>query len=634
MRHPPRSVEGTLNVLLAEYLRGAANATSAILKKQIDQIKIELGSGIPKYLQSIKRRVSHVKTLISSESPLSVGDVYVDIELSNGGNVFSGEVVLERFFTSSSANSSLLLVSGGAGSGKTMFMRYSVLQIINVHNDIFPIYIELRRINKNDIAPDSFLHVLLKQLQIYLAFLTLDQLAYCLIKMRIVLFLDGFDEVEFQHRDDLRESILRFTERFVDVPVLVTSRPDESFGKWTIFKVLEIEPPSIDKAKQVALKLPFELAKIDKFVSDIDSKLHLSHKEFLENPLLVTLMSMTYSESLSIPNKKNLFYEFAFNALFYKHDAHKEGIFTRRFYSSMAQDDFRSLFSCFCALTYIQEQVEFSEAEIINAISSSAETQRVMVDPRNYLKDLCESTSLIVVDGLSFSFVHRSFQEYFTAKFLSENDFIDIKAYIDAVIRRSVTDNVIALVAEIAFPKLERLWVLPSVNELISLVRDLNISETPLNYALLFYDNCRVSEHALELSFNDMPRPYILKRIIELYDNLIPSKIGQETRKHKEAIREIYNNMSIKGVDIPLDNDVNDVNITWLHVSGWVERFQKTRDHIIELKEFIVKERQSRIESLDIFLRKEIGEEIDQSSVRKRAKKIVSKKVGTKKALS
>jgi hypothetical protein len=308
-------------------------------------------------------------------------------------------------------------------------------------------------------------------------------------------------------------------------------------------------------------------------------------------------MLLTYAESLSIPNKQHLFYEFAFNALFYKHDSQKEGVFERHFYSKLPQDDFRSVFGCFCALTYAQQQLEFTADGIIDAIKSSLATEKIRVNPLNFLKDLCESTSLIVRDGLSYEFVHRSFQEYFTARFLAENDYIDIRAYIDSIIWRSHTDNVVKMAADIAFAKVERLWIVPTIEEILDIINDIDITDDAVKYAKVFYNTIHISETGVGLGYNSTNYPYARDQIMKFYPRVV--KRGKPRSEKEKQASESFAKAFADGMEI------NDEMEPWLQATAWSRWFEEERKSIQSIKEYISKERQSRIETLQVFMKTE-----------------------------
>ena len=73
---------------------------------------------------------------------------------------------------------------------------------------------------------------------------------------------------------------------------------------------------------------PIDLAVREQFIAALTPEYFSRLSEFLSIPLLATLMLMTYSDFAHVPQKMYIFYEQAFQTLFYKHDAIK-GAFSR-----------------------------------------------------------------------------------------------------------------------------------------------------------------------------------------------------------------------------------------------------------------------------------------------------------------
>jgi hypothetical protein len=99
------------------------------------------------------------------------------------------------------------------------------------------------------------------------------------------------------------------TYKYSDCIFLVTSRPDETrFAGWNEFYVGKILPFD---AKQVDLfikKIDFDEKLKNRFILEVKKNLFKTHKEFLSNPLLCTMMLMTYNEFDEIPAKRHVFY--------------------------------------------------------------------------------------------------------------------------------------------------------------------------------------------------------------------------------------------------------------------------------------------------------------------------------------
>ncbi len=59
----------------------------------------------------------------------------------------------------------------------------------------------------------------------------------------------------------------------------------------------------------------YDIETKEKFMKDLDARLYYSHTQFASNPLLLTIMLMTYSSIGDIPRKMHIFYSKAFETM-------------------------------------------------------------------------------------------------------------------------------------------------------------------------------------------------------------------------------------------------------------------------------------------------------------------------------
>lgn len=146
------------------------------------------------------------------------------------------------------------------------------------------------------------------------------------------------------------------------------------------------------------------------------------HRSFAENPLLLSMMFLTFMQNNSIPNHLVEFYEKAFQALYNHHDSRDKGIYKREFScNELDETGFKRIFSRFCFQSYFKETYEFTEKELTNYLEDSIKKLGYTVDAVNYLKDLHDVVCLIIREGNSYRFAHRSFQTYFAAHYTSNS---------------------------------------------------------------------------------------------------------------------------------------------------------------------------------------------------------------------
>jgi hypothetical protein len=211
--------------------------------------------------------------------------------------------------------------------------------------------------------------------------------------------------------------------------------------------------------------------------------LYDTHKEFLTNPLLTIMMLITLEQFAEVPAKIHLFYEYAFEALFGRHDATKGGGFQRKRHTNLALDDFKRLFAYFCAITYMKQITTFSASRVLEIIQQSINSSQINAEKTLFHNDLTECTCMLILDGLDYTFSHRSFQEYFTAYFLSRVKVDEFEHALPTLVGRGGFDNVLRMVSEMNNEKFEEAWAAPTLRALCEAVRKIDPTADCLAFA-------------------------------------------------------------------------------------------------------------------------------------------------------
>ncbi|WP_157573131.1 hypothetical protein [Novosphingobium sp. AAP83] len=126
--------------------------------------------------------------------------------------------------------------------------------------------------------------------------------------------------------------------------------------------------------------------------------------------------------------------------------------------SNLQIDSFSRIFSIFCLKTYVLEKIEFNKIELIQHVKDAIRYENIDISFNDLIFDLEEAVCLLQREGLSYFFVHRSFQEYFTALFLAHCPEDVRDTFIDEVCTRH-WDNVLSMLYDMASSQLEPSWV-------------------------------------------------------------------------------------------------------------------------------------------------------------------------------
>jgi hypothetical protein len=282
-------------------------------------------------------------------------------------------------------------------------------------------------------------------------------------------------------RATLETELIELQRNNAKMVVIVTSRADERFSSWQSFTMYTVLPMQKREVVELIKKLPYEKAIRSKFAEAVKSTLYDKHQSFLSNPLLATMMLITYEQFAQIPDKVHIFYEQAFETLFFRHDTLKEAGFERKRYTDLAINEFKNGLSALCISTYVKASYQFSETEILEAISAACKHEKLNVKPAAVLKDLIESVCIMQRDGSLITFTHRSFQEYFSACFISRSPSIDLADLLDKLSFQP-QDNVLSMALDINRSLVERMWVLPRLEVLMPIAERYDKSQ-PISFA-------------------------------------------------------------------------------------------------------------------------------------------------------
>ncbi|MGF2735350.1 NACHT domain-containing protein, partial [Marinobacter sp. DUT-1] len=357
-----------------------------------------------------------------------------------------------------------ILVSGTAGCGKSTFLKSLLVNQVNDRLTRIPFFIELRRIsNKGSITAQ-----IAKDLENITAIaITENIVKKCIKEGRFTLILDGFDEVPEEFRENVYEQIEELCFKYPDLQVIASSRPEHSIQNLVAFSAAEILPLRKDEACDLIARVPFNEKIKASFLESLRSDLYDKHKTFASNPLLLSTMLLTYCETGEIPDNLSLFFENAFSALYYRHDLTKD-FFRRNIKSPLASDEFKELFSYFSASTFFKHGVEFQDHNAIDAIRAGQKHIDKNFEPQFFLTDILENVCLLVRDGLVLTFTHRTFQEYFAAKFLSRCSPEERSAAYPTIIQHSVSEQVATFLYNISPREVESELIEPELKRIVA----------------------------------------------------------------------------------------------------------------------------------------------------------------------
>ncbi|MBN8214737.1 MAG: NACHT domain-containing protein [Xanthomonadales bacterium] len=443
----------------------AALAAAKGMVKANDFVEFEFRNAHIEYCTAILRNYGKARTFFVRDEAQYLDEFYVPTSL-----LYSQSRSLKRL-EKANLNSLLkigprVIVDGTGGSGKTVFMRYLMLDSIE-RGVAYPVLFELRTLNDD---PDVSLEDAMVAHMVANGFPLGSDYAKKTIKQgQVVLLLDGLDEVSFARRRKLASEIRRLSTS-TPCNIVVSSRPDLTLEGWELFSRVRMAPLKLEEACELVEKIRFDDDEGIKarFIDSLKSGLFDSHQSFLSNPLLLSIMLLTYGDSADIPKRFSSFYERAYIALFEKHDAYKG--YRRERETDLDISEFSALFAAFSTITFNEGIFRFAPTEAARFVKISKKLASSRdVSESGFIEDAKQAVCLLVEEGLDLSFVHRSFQEYFTAKYIQSADGSVQKALVERYSSHGIgefaVDNVLKYLYELSPTVVEEFYLIPNLRK-------------------------------------------------------------------------------------------------------------------------------------------------------------------------
>ena len=359
-----------------------------------------------KYISKYVLNILKMRTLHSAESDVLLDDIYSPSKIIS--SVTQDEIKIEDDIVITYKG--IINIVGIAGQGKSTILKKLFIEEIK-HQQRFPILIELRKINENDILG------LISNIFKNIGFQIMEgDIEYLLQSNKCVLMLDGFDEVPSSQRGIILQKIIQLNNRY-NCPIISTSRPDTEICRESGITNFRVKSLKTSDILNILHKIcsPEEIDTLGKLVND---NIHL--RKTLTTPILVNLLYVCYPYLDFVPRNGIDFYEKLFITLYSRHDKMKN--FSRERDSDLDKVAALNCFSAFCFISLKKNQLDFTFRTLNESIRKALKACQVNeCEAENYINDVKNITCLIQEDGFDrYVFLHKSVQEYHAAKFISE----------------------------------------------------------------------------------------------------------------------------------------------------------------------------------------------------------------------
>lgn len=518
----------------------------------IEEFSIDFQFAFKKYLKNAYEKYSKIKTLLNKTEPKFLYDFFECNDLQKGN-----ETIDPLDINNILQLSHFIIIDGNGGIGKSTMMKHLFINELT-KKQFIPILFELKDYNNFEGT--------LKEC-IYKSITTLgcefknEYFEYALKNGSFLFLLDGYDEISVTKVNNFVKELHELCDKYSDNYFIMSSRPSENFISFQRFTVLKSLPFSKEKAINLIRKLDYDEVVKNKFIEQLDQELYDLHQSFASNPLLLTIMLLTYNDYAEIPDKLHVFYEQAFDTLYTKHDATKSG-YKRELKSNLSKDTFIKIFSAFCFVSYIKEMLVFSKDDL-DEIFNKIKSNEIEFDNENFLQDLLSAVCLMYNEGYEYRFTHRSFQEYFTARYILNLPDESQKKIYDKLINHKSFDNVLDMLFDMSRERFENNAVIPYLEKI---EEECNEDRIEFYFKKVFKDCLVLKSHKGEnlgygMRIKNNFLSFLHRKYMSIYTVQELNIVNKITKLNNEFRKEIFrasgndNDFSVKIEDM-LENKI------------------------------------------------------------------------------
>lgn len=323
------------------------------------------------------------------------------------------------------------MITDTAGMGKSTLSKLMYLDIIDNGYGI-PIYIEARRLRKE--------RSVIQEIQEQISSLSKDFDTSLLLKFiqsgGFIFFFDGYDEISPEEKSIVTTNIQEFASKAGNNIFILTSRPEQALSSFGDFQRFTIKPLAKKEAYELLRKYDSQGTTSKKLIEELKTGKYEGINDFLQNPLLVSLLFAAFDYKQIIPLKKHIFYRQVYDAYFDSHDLSKGDNYIHDKASGLDIDDFNRVLRSIGYNCLRRQRNEFEKDELLHIINDSKEfCNNLSFSSSDFLNDIISAVPLFCQDGQYYRWVHKSMQEYFAAQFIYQDSKNNQDAILNALVK-------------------------------------------------------------------------------------------------------------------------------------------------------------------------------------------------------
>lgn len=403
--------------------------------------QIDWDQAAAEYCQEVQRLYGSMQ-IFGMSRPVPLDNVFTDVFLLSKPNAlrrYTIEDMVERSLRHEDldvdyrregralvAAERRLFILGQPGAGKTTFLKHLAMQAAQGNIDAIPIFISLKA--WSDYGGD-LLSFLARQFDICNfphAQLFIEDI---LRKGQVLALFDGLDEVgvESGRSQSITREIVDFAQKYRDCQVVITCRTAATeyvFQQFCYCEMADFTQPQI--ISFVESWFQQDGHKRGAFLKAIAQPENQRFVDLARRPLLLTMLCLTFDETMSFPQRRAELYEEAIDALLKKWDSSRS-IQRDKVYRKLSPGHKRQLLAELARETFERGELLIPRAKMAAWVVRflrrlPPDNQTEDIDGEVVLRAIEAQHGLLIerASGI-YSFSHLTFHEYFAARHIADH---------------------------------------------------------------------------------------------------------------------------------------------------------------------------------------------------------------------
>ena len=418
-----------------------------------------------KYAKNYRERHGQVSVLRMSKA-MDLESIYVNVQCLDdfARDYLIDSVTLEKRFRDSNQrrfsflfdenkrkdgltfanDAQYLMVFGGPGIGKSTFLRKVGLEALkgnqgSYKHRLIPVFLELKKFKQSEINIQALIE---KEFEICGFPDVQKNVSKKLVEGKLLILLDGLDEVPTENRENVIEKIQDFVDLHKKNRFILSCRT--AARTTNLNRFINIEVAEFDDQQIQAFIEHWFSSEADKEAETAKNCWELltqseykAAKNLAHTPLLLTFLCLTYRRTLSFPTNRSSLYERALRIFLEEWSAENQLTSHRNLvYKDLNIDLEEGLLSEIAYINFVEDHLFLEKRELVKQIKAHLQQNLnapQTLDGEKVLKTI-ELEQGILVEQASdvYSFSHLTLQEYLTARYIVENDLYEniVKNYL------------------------------------------------------------------------------------------------------------------------------------------------------------------------------------------------------------